>query len=128
MLFELKNIRKRSGLSQEDAAKQLDVPIGTYRNWEQLKTMPRNRGDLPKLARFFGVTVEDLFGDNLVTPGALNEVYETPKAEEPQYRVIDKRLEAIENAYDSMNENGRHILHSVATSLAKDPANAAEEG
>lgn len=42
--------------------------------------------------------------------------------------MIDKRLEAIENAYDSMNENGRHILHGVATSLAKDPANAAEEG
>lgn len=128
MLFELKAIRKKSGLSQEAAAKQLGVPLNTYRNWEQLKTMPRDRGDIPRLARFFGVTVEDLFGDDLVTPGALNEVYETPKAEEPQYRVIDKRLEAIEDAYDSMNENGRHILHSVATSLAKDPANAAEEG
>ena len=124
MLYELKTIRKKSGLSQEDAADQLGVPIGTYRNWEQLKTMPRDRGDIPRLARFFGVTVEDLFGEDFVVPGTLNDMYETPKAEKPQYRVIDKRLEAIEDAYEAMNENGRHVLHSVATSLARDPANA----
>lgn len=127
MLFELKTIRKKSGLSQEDAADQLGVPIGTYRNWEQLKTMPRDRGDIPRLARFFGVTVEDLFGEGFVVPGTLNDMYETPKAEKPQYRVIDKRLEAIEDAYEAMNENGRHVLHSVATSLARDPANAGGE-
>lgn len=127
MLFELKTIRKKSGLSQEDAADQLGVPIGTYRNWEQLKTMPRDRGDIPRLARFFGVTVEDLFGEDFVVPGTLNDMYETPKAEKPQYRVIDKRLEAIDDAYEAMNENGRHVLHSVATSLARDPANAGGE-
>lgn len=127
MLFELKTIRKKSGLSQEDAADQLGVPIGTYRNWEQLKTMPRDRGDIPRLARFFGVTVEDLFGEDFVVPGTLNDMYETPKAEKSQYRVIDKRLEAIEDAYEAMNENGRHVLHSVATSLARDPANAGGE-
>lgn len=127
MLYELKTIRKKSGLSQEDAADQLGVPIGTYRNWEQLKTMPRDRGDIPRLARFFGVTVEDLFGEDFVVPGTLNDIYETPKAEKPQYRVIDKRLEAIEGAYEAMNENGRHVLHSVATSLARDPANAGGE-
>ena len=127
MLYELKTIRKKSGLSQEDAADQLGVPIGTYRNWEQLKTMPRDRGDIPRLARFFGVTVEDLFGDDFVVPGTLNDMYETPKAEKPQYRVIDKRLEAIEDAYEAMNENGRHVLHSGATSLARDPANAGGE-
>ncbi|MEE0530151.1 MAG: helix-turn-helix transcriptional regulator [Collinsella sp.] len=127
MLFELKTIRKKSGLSQEDAADQLGVPIGTYRNWEQLKTMPRDRGDIPRLARFFGVTVEDLFGEDFVVPGTLNDMYETPKAEKPQYRVIDKRLEAIGDAYEAMNENGRHVLHSVATSLARDPANAGGE-
>ena len=127
MLFELKAIRKKSGLSQEDAAKQLGVPLNTYRNWEQLKTMPRDRGDIPRLARFFGVTVEDLFGEDFVVPGTLNDMYETPKSEKPQYRVIDKRLEAIEDAYEAMNENGRHVLHSVATSLARDPANAGGE-
>ena len=114
MLFELKSIRKRSGLSQEEAAKQLDVPLNTYRNWEQMKTMPRDRGELPRLARFFGVTVEDLFGEGLVTPGTLNEQYGTPEPQEPVYRVIDKRLESIERAYESMNENGRRGLDGNA--------------
>ena len=41
--------------------------------------------------------------------------------------MIDKRLEAIGDAYEAMNENGRHVLHSVATSLARDPANAGGE-
>ena len=121
MLFELKNIRRKAGLSQEEAADQLGVPIGTYRNWEQMKTMPRDRGELPRLARFFGVTVEDLFGEGLVTPGTLNEQYGTPEPQEPVYRVIDKRLESIERAYESMNENGRHVLHSVAVSLSRGP-------
>lgn len=127
MLYELKTVRTRSGLSQEEAADQLGVPIGTYRNWEQLKSMPRNRADLPRIAQFFGVTVEDLFGDDLVTPGTLNEQYGTTEPSKPGFRVIDKRLEAIERAYDSMNENGRHVLHSVAVSLSRDPSNAAEE-
>ena len=47
--------------------------------------------------------------------------------EQKPVRVIDKRLEAIEDAYEAMNENGRHVLHSVATSLARDPANAGGE-
>ena len=127
MLYELKAIRKRSNLSQKEAAEQLGVNPGTYRNWEQCKNQPQKSSEVKRLADFFGVTVEDLFGEDFVVPGTLNDMYETPKAEKPQYRVIDKRLEAIEDAYEAMNENGRHVLHSVATSLARDPANAGGE-
>lgn len=49
-----------------------------------------------------------------------------PSPRSPCTRVIDKRLESIERAYESMNENGRHVLHSVAVSLSRDPANAPE--
>lgn len=116
MLFELKAIRKKSGLSQEAAAKQLGVPLNTYRNWEQLKTMPRDRGDIPRLARFFGVTVEDLFGEDFVVPGTLNDIYETPKAEKPQYRVIDKRLEGI--VADVMAEQEAALEAEIADARA----------
>ena len=127
MLYELKAIRKRSNLSQKEAAEQLGVNPGTYRNWEQCKNQPQKSSEVKRLADFFGVTVSDLFGEDFVVPGTLNDMYETPKAEKPQYRVIDKRLEAIGDAYEAMNENGRHVLHSVATSLARDPANAGGE-
>lgn len=131
LLYELKSIRKRSGLKQEQAAEQLHVPLGTYRNWEQCKNAPKSATELKRVADFFGVSVTDLFGDDLAEPGAIAQAMGIPdEPTQPQQviRVVDKRLQNIEDAYDSMNENGRHILHSVATSLAKDPTNAAEEG
>lgn len=126
MLYELKSIRKRAKLKQDEAAAQLHVPLSTYRNWEQCKNAPRTAAELKRVADFFGVSVTDLFGDDLAEPGAIARAMEILDEPTPQpMRVIDKRLQNIEDAYDSMNENGRHILHSVATSLAKDPANAA---
>ena len=129
MLYELKSIRKRAKLTQEEAAEQLHVPLSTYRNWEQCKNAPRTASELKRVADFFGVSITDLFGDDLTEPGAIAHAMGVPDEPTSQpVRVIDKRLEAINDAYDSMNENGRHILHSVATSLAKDPANAGEAG
>ena len=76
------------------------------------------------MADFFGVTVSELYGYDLAAPGVIAAAMGVPDEPEPKpVRVIDKRLEAIEGAYEAMNENGRHVLHSVATSLARDPAN-----
>lgn len=129
MLYGLKAIRKRSNLSQKEAAEQLGVNPGTYRNWEQCKNQPQKSSEVKRLAGFFGVTVSELYGYDLAAPGVIAAAMGIPdEPEQKPVRVIDKRLEAIGDAYEAMNENGRHILHSVATSLAKDPANAAEEG
>lgn len=128
MLYELKAIRKRSNLSQKEAAEQLGVNPGTYRNWEQCKNQPQKSSEIKRLADFFGVTVSELYGYDLAAPGAIAAAMGIPDEPEPKpVRVIDKRLEAIEDAYEGMNENGRHVLHSVATSLARDPANAGGE-
>ena len=105
----------------------LGVNPGTYRNWEQCKNQPQKSSEVKRIADFFGVSVTELYGYDLAEPGAIAHAMGVPDEPTPQpVRVIDKRLEAINDAYDSMNENGRHILHSVATSLAKDPANAGE--
>lgn len=126
MLYELKAIRKRANLSQKEAAEMLGVNPGTYRNWEQCKNQPQKSSEVKRIADFFGVSVTELYGYDLAEPGAIAAAMGATDEPAPRaVRVIDKRLEAIEDAYDSMNENGRHILHSVATSLAKDPANAA---
>lgn len=128
MLYELKAIRKRSNLSQKEAAEQLGVNPGTYRNWEQCKNQPQKSSEIKRLADFFGVTVSELYGYDLAAPGVIAAAMGIPDESEPKpVRVIDKRLEAIEDAYEGMNENGRHVLHSVATSLARDPANAGGE-
>lgn len=128
MLYELKAIRKRSNLSQKEAAEQLGVNPGTYRNWEQCKNQPQKSSEVKRLADFFGVTVSELYGYDLAAPGVIAAAMGIPDEPEPKpVRVIDKRLEAIEDAYEAMNENGRHVLHSVATSLARDPSNAGGE-
>lgn len=73
MLYELKKIRKEKGVSQVNAALQFDVPLSTYRNWEQCKNMPRDNAKIKEIADFFGVSMEALFGYDLVYPGAFNE-------------------------------------------------------
>lgn len=72
MLYELKNIRKAKGFSQAEVAKQFDIPLGTYRNWEQCKFMPRDKDLIKQLADYLGVSMEALFGYDLVSPGALS--------------------------------------------------------
>lgn len=71
MLFELKRIREESGLKQKQVAEALNISLGTYRNWEQLRSIPQG-GSLSKLASFFGVSPEALFGDDVITHGTLN--------------------------------------------------------
>lgn len=54
----LRRLRERSGLSQEEAARQAGVSLGGYRAWEQGRVpYPRNRRILAKL---FGVPVGEL--------------------------------------------------------------------
>lgn len=77
MLYELKRIRKASGISQVEAAEEFGVPLGTYRNWEQNIYMPRENSMLLKIAHHFGVSVEELFGYDLVGPGTLAFVQES---------------------------------------------------
>lgn len=73
MLYELKNIRKASGISQKDAAVQFNVPLSTYRNWEQCKNMPRENETLKAIADYFDVSMEALLGYDMVQPGDLED-------------------------------------------------------
>ncbi|HBT94675.1 MAG TPA: hypothetical protein DEB24_00480 [Coriobacteriia bacterium] len=70
-LYGLKKIRQATNKTQEQVARELDVPLSSYQGWEQLKNNP----ELPRvdtLARYFGCTVDRLLGrDNgdLAHPG-----------------------------------------------------------
>jgi repressor LexA len=60
-LKNLKQIRKRVGVSQETVARSLNLPLSTYRSWEQQKFNPRSN-ELKSLADYFSCTIDDLFG------------------------------------------------------------------
>ncbi len=57
----LKELRKRSGLSQADVALALGVLQTTVSMWETGDNMPRT-GLLPKLAELYHCNISDLFG------------------------------------------------------------------
>ena len=63
MLRNLKPIRLSKKLDQIDVAEGIGISINTYRNWEQLKNMPKAKS-VRKLADFFGVTIDELVGSD----------------------------------------------------------------
>jgi transcriptional regulator with XRE-family HTH domain len=58
----LRQARERSGLSQAEVAKQLEVSERNYRRWENGETYGHLHR-LPDLARILGVRQRDLLGD-----------------------------------------------------------------
>ena len=60
-LTNLKSIRKGSGLTQEQAAAELNVSKGTYRNWEQCLNAPDSEHIL-RICGHFGCTLDELVG------------------------------------------------------------------
>lgn len=51
--------RKKAGLTQQQVADELGVSDSAVNQWEKGKTFPRTEF-LPKLAKLFGCTVDDL--------------------------------------------------------------------
>lgn len=73
MLYELKNIRKSSGYTQSRMAEILNVPLSTYRNWEQCLNAPQDIEMLKKIADTLHTSMESLLGYDAVLPGYISE-------------------------------------------------------
>lgn len=73
MLYELKNIRKSSGYTQAGMASAIDVPLSTYRNWEQCLNAPQDIEMLKKIADILHTSMESLLGYDAVLPGYISE-------------------------------------------------------
>lgn len=63
----LKNARKKAGLTQAQAADAIGVNDGTYKNYEQGKREP-NGDKIVAIANIFGVTTDYLLGRPDATP------------------------------------------------------------
>ena len=59
----LRRLRNRAGLTQQEIADRLDVSRVAIGQWESDKSMPR-KGNLEQLADLFGTTVADLMGES----------------------------------------------------------------
>ena len=61
--MQLLTLRTKAGWSQEFVARQIEVSRQTIMNWESGENSP-NVDKAIKLAKLFGVTVDELLSDN----------------------------------------------------------------
>lgn len=99
MKTRLKEARKSSGLSQQDASEQLGVSLGTYRNWEQGRVV-MNGEQLIAAARLYNTTV----GFILMTDS--NDI-----GDEQEDELID--------LYRSLSDDSKEAVLVVARTLAR---------
>lgn len=52
--------RNRSGLTQDEAADKMKIPLSTYKTYEYNTREPKVNVAI-KIAKFYGVQVEDIF-------------------------------------------------------------------
>ena len=62
-MTRIHEIRLATGLSMRETARRLDIPYTTYVNYEKHQREP-NSESLIKIAKFFGVTVDYLIGND----------------------------------------------------------------
>lgn len=60
--------RKRAGLLQRQVAEALNVSLGTVAMWDTGRNKPR-ADMLPKIAKLYGCTVDELLRDDNSTTG-----------------------------------------------------------
>ena len=57
------NARKKAGLTQDEAAKALNITGAAICQWEKGKNLPDAR-KLPQIAKLYGCTVDDLLSED----------------------------------------------------------------
>ena len=76
-LFELKRIREVKGISPTTAAEAIGVDLNEYLAWEDCLWSPRSNVTIKRIADYFDVPIEALFGYDLVEPGAFSRLVES---------------------------------------------------
>ena len=107
MELRLKEIRKAAGYTQKELAEALGADLKTVGNWERGKTI---------------MSIEQIWNCALLLGCSPNDICGWSFREERQ-SFADKRQKGLNDAYESMNDDGREMLVNVAKSLKKDPDN-----
>ncbi len=103
-LKNLKELRRKSNLTQEEMSKMLNLGSSTYKNYENNVTEPSIE-TLIKLADFYHITIDELVGrpTNLINKMALNERERT--IIDKILAMNDKQQELTELYIDTMMSN-----------------------
>lgn len=110
---KLKDLRKDKNISQERLAQYLGVSFQAVSKWENSNTYP-DISLLPDIARFFGITVDELLQAELIDERKLYEEYEKRAVELFRNGCIAGALSVWQEAYQKMpnNVNVKEMLMS----------------
>lgn len=104
----LKELRKKKGLTQEEASKKLDIARTTYSGYERGTSEP-DFNILNKLSRFYDVDLNWLVGEEKESDYALPEeiILKVIKEAEDEYKVSLRDDPVVESAV-------RDLIHNLA--------------
>lgn len=98
---KIKSLRKEKNVSQEKLAQYLNVSFQAVSKWENNVSMP-DITLLPDIARFFGITVDELLQVECIDEDKLYEEYYNRAAELFRDGKRDEALELWKEAYQKM--------------------------
>ena len=101
---KLKSLRKEKNISQEKLAQYLNVSFQAVSKWENSNTYP-DISLLPEIARFFGITVDELLQVEQIDEHKLYEDYEHRAAELFRCGRYEESLQLWQEAYHRMPNN-----------------------
>ena len=101
---KLKSLRKEKNISQERLAQYLNISFQAVSKWENSSTYP-DIELLPEIARFFGITVDELLGAEEIDERKLYEEYEKKAVKFYHNGDITKTLPIWQEALHKMPNN-----------------------
>lgn len=102
-MFNIKNMRNRTGMTQRQAAEALEVKLSCYGDWERETTTP-NLKDAIKMADLFDCTLDELAGRNF------------PKGENATIDAHDRNMVDVYHAVDG---RGKTNIDNVISAEAR---------
>jgi len=122
----LKRFRSHAGLTQEQAAQTLGVSSQTVSRWECGNTLP-DVLMLPRIARLYGVTVDDLYKKNSPAyenyASRLSSVYEKTRDPEDFLRcLLEYKKQMKEGGMSTADKWNYAIIHHFMLSYCADTA------
>ena len=99
----IKNLRKRKEITQEELAEYLGISFQSISKWERGEGFP-DITMLPDLADFFDVSIDDLINADRISGGYFNEVYKNAH----EYQVKGEYKNAVELLKETLKKYPNH--------------------
>lgn len=84
--FRLRDLRRKKGLSMQEMAKAISVPLSTYREWEYGRAITGE--PYPLIASVLGVSLNELFGLKRTTEESVFQRVDSIEREVRELRVL----------------------------------------